>query len=51
MTRQEKVTEIYKIGKKNKLNVTTLVFLVAMTSDKGVTKLLNDLNKKYGKGS
>lgn len=42
MTRQDKVQAIYKVAKKRKSNLTTLTFLLAMTSDKGVTKFYNE---------
>ena len=49
MTRQEKVQEIYKIAKKNGTNLSTLTFLMAMTSDKGVTKFLKEFKEKFAK--
>jgi len=42
MTRQEKVQAIYELAKKRKSNIGTLTFLMAMTSDKGVTKFYNE---------
>ena len=51
LTRQEKVQAIYELAKKRKSNLSTLTFLMAMTSDKGVTKFYNEyvLNIKPNK--
>lgn len=43
MKRQRVVQEIFQITKDKNLNMSTMVFLVAMTSDKGVSKLLAQL--------
>lgn len=42
MTRHQKVQAIYDLAKKRKNDLTTLTFLLAMMSDKGVTKFYND---------
>lgn len=38
MTREEKVREILVHAKKKKSNMATLAFVLAMTTDKGLTK-------------
>ena len=39
MKREERVQQILKVAKAKKLNMTTLVFVLAMTPDKGLAKL------------
>jgi hypothetical protein len=51
ITRFDKVTEIYKIAVDKNLNKSTLVFLLARMSDKGVTKFLTKLKQNYGKSN
>lgn len=51
ITRFDKVAEIYKISVDKNLNRTTLMFLLATMSDKGVTKFLTELKQKYGKSN
>lgn len=43
MKRVERVQEIIKISKAKKLNITTLVFLLAMTPDKQLVGLYNQI--------
>jgi hypothetical protein len=46
LTRLDKINEIYKIAVDTNLNKTTLVFLLATMSDRGVTKFLAELKEK-----
>lgn len=39
MKREERVQKILTIAKEKKLNISTLVFLLAMTPDKGLSKI------------
>lgn len=45
--RMQSMKEINRIADKHGLNKGTLVMLFAFTSDKGMTKLLEDFRKKY----
>lgn len=42
MTRHEKLKEIYKKAKELDINMSTLVFLLATKTDKGLTKFYNE---------
>ena len=46
MKREEKVQEIMNHAKKLKTNMTTLVFLLCMMNDKGVTKFHKEFLEK-----
>lgn len=43
MKREERVEQIIKIAKAKKLNISTIVFLLAMTSDKGLSGVYNQI--------
>ena len=47
MKRQEKVQQIFLIAKLKKLNISTLVFVLALSNDKAISKMYNDLKEKY----
>jgi hypothetical protein len=47
--RMQSIKEINQIAEENGLNKGTLVMLFALTSDKGMTKLLEDLRRNYPK--
>ena len=46
MNRHEKVKIIFDITKANDWNLSTVVFLVAVTNDKGLTKLVKEFQEK-----
>lgn len=47
ITRFDKVADISKIAKEHKLDITTLTFLMATMTDKGLTKFHKELKEKY----
>ena len=49
MNRQTKVNIIFKIAKENNLNIGTVTFLLAVTTDKGLTKLVKEFQEKFPK--
>ena len=46
MNRFDKVKIIFDITKKNDWNINTVVFLVAVTTDIGLTKLVKEFQEK-----
>ncbi len=49
MVRSDKTKIIYDIVNDNNLNMTTMMYLLALTTDKGLTKLVKELQEKYPK--
>lgn len=49
MNRHEKVKIIYDITKENNLNLSTITFLLAVTTDKGLTKLVKEFQERFPK--
>jgi len=47
--RQQSIKEINKIADENSLDKGTLLLLFALTSDKGMTKLVEDFRKQFPK--
>lgn len=48
MDRHAKVKILMDITKENNLNQTTLLFLLSVTNDKALTKLVKEFTEKFG---